>query len=53
VREIVMNLYYQYGVKRIYGVPGGLCGFYDKEVYEELTPETVMNIHNEAGSFIE
>lgn len=46
-----MCLYYNYGVKTIYGIKFGYKGFYTYE-WDELTPDMVKNIHLEGGTIL-
>ena len=52
IREIVMCLYYNYGVKDIYGIKWGYRGFHKDEHIIKLTPSLVKDIHNSGGSFL-
>lgn len=53
VREIVMTLWWNYGVRKIWGVKWGYRGFYDSgENYVELTPDKVKDIHQYGGSIL-
>ncbi|MCG6893467.1 MAG: ATP-dependent 6-phosphofructokinase [Desulfobacteraceae bacterium] len=54
IRAIVLELYFHYGVRNIYGVRYGLQGFiphYGHEIVE-LTPSTVGDILNKGGSIL-
>jgi len=54
IRSIVLELYYVYGVKHIYGIRYGLQGFiptYGHDVME-LDPDRVVNIHELGGSIL-
>ncbi len=54
IRASVLELYYGYGVRNIYGIRYGLQGFipgYSHEVVD-LTPEVVVNIAKKGGSFL-
>jgi len=54
IRAIVLELYYRYNVKHIYGIRYGLQGFipaYSHEVID-LTPDRVVNIHEMGGSIL-
>jgi len=51
IREIVNCLYFNYRVKAVYGIRYGHKGFY-KYDWEELTPESVLNIHHLGGSVL-
>lgn len=54
IRSIVMQLYYRYGVKKIYGMRYGFMGFIPKFGYEPymLTPDLVHDIHSKGGSIL-
>ena len=54
IRAIVLELYYDYGVKNIYGIRYGLQGFLPQYGWElmELTPEAVVNILEFGGSIL-
>jgi 6-phosphofructokinase 1 len=54
IRAIVLELFYGYGVKNIFGFRYGLQGFIPKYQHEtmELKPETVANIHEMGGSIL-
>jgi len=54
IRSIVLELYYSYGVRRIYGIRHGLQGFipsYGHDVME-LKPSRVVDILNMGGSVL-
>ncbi|MGB5984832.1 MAG: ATP-dependent 6-phosphofructokinase [Desulfobacterales bacterium] len=54
IRAIVLQLYYGYGVRNIYGIRYGLEGFiadYGHEIMD-LTPQTVANIHQMGGTIL-
>ena len=54
IRAIVLELYYHYGVNRIYGIRYGLQGFipdYEHDVMD-LTPESVSSILNMGGTIL-
>ncbi|EGR34828.1 hypothetical protein IMG5_000550 [Ichthyophthirius multifiliis] len=51
IRELFMCLYYNYGVKEIYGIKYGYRGFYQYE-WELLTVERVKNIQREGGTIL-
>lgn len=54
IRELFMALFYNYGVKDIYGIKWGYKGFYtevDKN-WIKLTPDSVKNIHREGGTIL-
>lgn len=54
IRSIVLELYYAYGVKNIYGVRYGLQGFIPKYGHEllDLNPNTVHRILETGGSML-
>ncbi|NOY69625.1 MAG: ATP-dependent 6-phosphofructokinase [Deltaproteobacteria bacterium] len=54
IRSIVLELYYVYGVKHIYGIRYGLQGFVPKYRHDvmELSPDNVVNIHEMGGSVL-
>ncbi|MCD6570850.1 MAG: ATP-dependent 6-phosphofructokinase [Deltaproteobacteria bacterium] len=54
IRGIVLELYYMYGVKNIYGIPYGLQGFIPKYKHPiiELNPEFVTPIHELGGTIL-
>ena len=54
IRAVVLELYYRYQVRHIYGIRYGLQGFIPEYAHElvELTPEHVVNIHEMGGSML-
>jgi 6-phosphofructokinase 1 len=54
IRSIVLELHYAYGVRHIFGIRYGLQGFVAKYGHEvvDLTPETVVNIHDRGGTVL-
>ncbi len=54
IRTLVMELFYRYGVKTVFGIRYGFRGFIPRYGYEpmELTPETVRDIHEKGGSIL-
>jgi len=50
LRELVMSLYYNYGLKDIVGLKYGFNGMNEKLV--KLNPETTKNIHNFGGNIL-
>jgi 6-phosphofructokinase 1 len=54
IRAIVLELYYRYKVKHIYGMRYGLQGFIPEYGHElmELTPDSVVQIHEMGGSIL-
>jgi 6-phosphofructokinase 1 len=54
IRSIVLELHYGYGVRNIFGIRYGLQGFiagYGHDLID-LTPETVVNIHDRGGTVL-
>lgn len=52
IRELVMTLYYNYGVPEIYGVKSGYRGFYTPGNIVRLTPEMVTEYHTLGGTVL-
>ncbi|MFP4476163.1 MAG: ATP-dependent 6-phosphofructokinase [Desulfatibacillaceae bacterium] len=54
LRAIVLELYYAYGVRNIYGIRYGLAGFIAEKKYDimELRPDSVANIHEIGGTIL-
>ena len=54
IRAIVLELYYRYGVKSIYGIRFGLQGFIPHYRHDimELHPDTVVNILEQGGTIL-
>ena len=53
IREIVMSLWWNYKVRKIFGVKWGYHGFYEEgDNYVVLTPEKVKEIHQLGGSIL-
>ncbi len=54
IRAIVLELFYGYGVKNIFGFKYGLQGFIPKYMHDimDLKPESVANIHEMGGSIL-
>lgn len=54
IRSIVLELYYGYGVRNIYGIRYGLQGFIPKYGHDvmDLKPDTVLNILEIGGSVL-
>lgn len=52
IRELVMSSWYNYGVRKIYGVKWGYEGILSEENWLELNPEQVHNIHREGGTIL-
>uniref|UniRef100_A0A7I4F6V4 Phosphofructokinase domain-containing protein n=1 Tax=Physcomitrium patens TaxID=3218 RepID=A0A7I4F6V4_PHYPA len=51
IREIVCALWYQYGVREIYGIDGGYRGFYARNTIT-LNPKVVNDIHKRGGTIL-
>jgi len=52
IRELVMIAWYNYGVRKIYGIKWGYEGAINLENWIELTPEKVRDIHREGGTIL-
>ena len=54
IRSIVLELHYAYGVQHIFGIRYGLQGFIAKYGHDlvDLTPESVVNIHDRGGTVL-
>ena len=52
IREIFMALWFNYGVRSIYGVKWGFRGFHNSEDIIELSPDDVAKIHCDGGSWL-
>ena len=54
IRSIVLELFYSYGVRNIYGIQYGLQGFISRYGHEviDLKPESVVNILEVGGSIL-
>jgi 6-phosphofructokinase 1 len=54
IRAIVLELFYSYGVRNIYGFKYGLQGFIPKYGHDiiDLKPERVVHIHEMGGSIL-
>jgi len=54
IRSIVLELHYAYDVRHIFGIRYGLQGFIAKYGHDlvELTPDTVVNIHDRGGTVL-
>ena len=54
IRAVVLELYYRYHVRHIYGIRYGLQGFIPEYRHElvELDPDQVVNIHEMGGSIL-
>jgi 6-phosphofructokinase 1 len=54
IRSIVLALYYNYGVRNVYGIRYGFQGFISSYGYElmDLMPNSVSNIHEIGGTIL-
>ncbi len=52
IRELVMSLWYNYGVRTIYGIKWGYGGIYNEKSWLELNPEVVKSIHTQGGTIL-
>ncbi len=52
IRELVMSSWYNYGVRKIYGIKWGYEGITEQNNWIELTPEKVRDIHREGGTIL-
>jgi 6-phosphofructokinase 1 len=52
IRELVMSLWYNYGVQTIYGIKWGYGGIYDEKCWLRLTPSEVKDIHYMGGTIL-
>lgn len=52
IREIVMTLWYNYGVRTIYGIKWGYGGIYQEECWTVLNPSVVKDIHIMGGTIL-
>jgi 6-phosphofructokinase 1 len=54
IRSIVLELHYAYGVRNIFGIRYGLQGFIARYGHDliDLTPKTVVNIHDRGGTVL-
>jgi 6-phosphofructokinase 1 len=54
IRSIVLELFYGYGVRNIFGIRYGLQGFIARYGHDliDLTPESVVNIHDRGGTVL-
>lgn len=52
IRELVMCLWYNYGVREIFGIKWGYEGFYDPEAWVRLKPDLVRGIHKQGGTIL-
>ncbi len=54
IRGLVMELYYRYDVKRVFGFKYGYAGLVSEagHPYVELTPQTIESIHSQGGTIL-
>lgn len=52
IRELVMSSWYNYGVRKIYGIKWGYEGAVDVSNWIELNPNIVKDIHREGGTIL-
>lgn len=52
IRELVMSAWYNYGVRKIYGIKWGYEGAVNLDNFVELTPQHVRDIHREGGTIL-
>jgi len=54
IRAIVLSLYFNYGLRNIYGIRYGFQGFISTYGHDimELTPESVAHIHERGGTIL-
>ncbi len=54
IRSVVLELYYSYGVRHIYGIRYGLQGFIPEYKHDvrDLSPANVVDIHEMGGSIL-
>lgn len=54
IRSICITLFYEYGLKEIYGIPNGYAGLVEDSGRELrlLTPDVVKDIHEKGGSIL-
>lgn len=54
IRGLVMELWFHYGVRKIFGFTGGFRGFIPDHGHSvmDLTPESVSNIHDDGGTIL-
>lgn len=54
IRAIVLALYYNYGLRNIYGIRYGFQGFISSYGHEvmDLTPESVAHLHERGGTIL-
>ena len=52
IRELVMSLYFNYGVRSITGIKFGYAGFEQDSTWIEFTPKNVSEIHTLGGTIL-
>jgi 6-phosphofructokinase 1 len=52
IRELVMTMWYNYGVRSIHGIEWGYGGIYDETAWKELNPTKVKDIHSYGGTIL-
>jgi 6-phosphofructokinase 1 len=52
IRELVMSLWYNYGVRKIFGIKYGYEGFQESNEWIELSPSVVREIHYQGGTIL-
>jgi 6-phosphofructokinase 1 len=52
IRELVMSLWFNYGVRNIHGIQWGYGGIYDESAWMELNPSVVKDIHTLGGTIL-
>jgi 6-phosphofructokinase 1 len=55
IRGLVLALHHLYGVRRVFGIPGGYQGLVlpPDEEWPELTPKAVADIHHHGGTILQ
>ena len=52
IRELVMSSWYNYGVRKIFGIKWGYEGAINNDNWIELNPNNVRDIHRDGGTII-
>ena len=52
IRELVMSLWFNYGVRKVWGIKFGFVGILDENNWIELNPSKVTNIHTMGGAIL-
>lgn len=52
IRELVMSMYFNYGVRSIHGIKYGYSGFLQDSSWIEFTPKNVADIHTLGGTVL-